>query len=274
MSNSVIFLLLGILFFALEAMIALDGYFLWLGFAGLATALLSYFIPGLSFAAVSVIFTGLSIITIGGYRIWKHYRPDIPEVENLNTMSARYIGKLYSVVEVFSDDSAKVQIGDTLWRVRSDTIESFQPGEQVRVIDQLSSTELKVISADTPYELSPVQETPDAVQHQFSTLLGLKSSRKYPELLQLFKQVHDLYARKPEFKFERSAFYHSYLPQSIEVFQKLDAGIKLDKEERVHLKNTISQLTQRFKDILDIHHDHKKDKLLSEIDVLNAISKD
>ncbi len=274
MSNSVIFLLLGILFFALEAMLAVDGYFLWLGFAGLATALLSYFIPSLSFAAVAVIFTGLSIVSIAAYRIWKHYRPDIPEIENLNTMSARYIGKLYNVVEVFNDNSAKIQIGDALWRIRSDTLKEFEVGSEVRVIDQVSSTELKVIAADAPYDVSPVQESPDAVQHQFSTLLGLKSVRKYPELLQLFTQVHDLYARKPEFRFERSAFYHSYLPQSIEVFQKLDGGIKLDKEESAHLKKTIEQLTERFKDILDIHHNNKKDKLLSQIDVLNAISKD
>ncbi len=274
MSNSVLFLLLGILFFALEAMLAVDGYFLWLGFAGLITALLSYFIPSLSFAAVTIIFTGLSIVSIGAYRIWKHYRPDIPEVENLNTMSARYIGKLYKVVEVFTDDSAKVQIGDTLWRVRSDTLNAFEVGTEVRIIDQISSTELKVIAADAPYDISPVQESPDAVQHQFTTLLSLKSARKYPELLQLFKQVHDLYARKPEFNFERSAFYHSYLPQSIEVFRKLDGGIKLDKEEIAHLKKTIDQLSERFKDILDIHHNNKKDKLLSQIDVLNAISKD
>ncbi len=274
MSNSIIFLLLGILFFALEAMLAIDGYFLWLGFAGLATALLSYFIPGLSFAAVAVIFTGLSVVAIGAYRIWKHYRPDIPDVENLNTMSARYIGKLYKVVDVFADDSAKVQIGDTLWRVRSDNPELFKIGTEVRVIDQTSSTELKVIAADAPYDVSPVQESPDAVQHQFSILLSLKSARRYPELLQLFKQVHELYARKPDFNFERSAFYHSYLPQSIEVFQKLDGGIKLDKEEGAHLKKTIQQLTERFKDILDLHHNNKKDKLLSQIDVLNAISKD
>ena len=274
MSNSMIFLLLGIAFFALEAMLAVDGYFLWLGFAGLVTALLSYFIPGLSMAAVSVIFTGLSIISIGAYRIWKHYHPDIPDVENLNTMNARYIGKLYPVVQVFDDNSAKIRIADTLWRVRTNTPELLKEGVKVRVIDQISTTELKVIAADAPYDVSPARETPDAVQHQFSTLLSSRSARKHPELMQLFKQVHELYSRKPNFNFERSAFYHSYLPQSIEVFQKIDAGIKLDKEEGAHLKKTIKQLSERFKDILDIHDNNKKDKLLSQIDVLNAISRD
>ena len=273
MSNSVLFLLLGITLFAIEALLAIDGYFLWLGVAGLATALISYFIPGLSIAAASVIFTGLSIVTVGSYRIWKHYRPDIPEVENLNTMQTRYFGKLYEVVEVFDDDSAKIQIADALWRVRSDTNLLFKSGEKVRVIDQISSTELKVISADTPYETNPANDSPDAVQHQFSSLLGSRSARKQPELLQLFKQVHDLYARKPDFNFERSAFYHSYLPQSIELFKKLDDGIKLDKVERAHLKKTIDQLSGRFKDILDIHHNNKKDQVLARIDVLNIISK-
>ena len=273
MSTAVIFLLLGIVFFALEAMLAVDGYFLWLGAAGLITALVSYFVPGLSLAASAVIFTGLSLISIGAYRTWKHYRPDIPDVENLNSMQARYIGKLYEIVEVFEDETAKIRIGDTLWRVRSDMPGLFKTGIQVRVIDQVSSTELKVTAADTPYESNPAQDSPDAVHHQFSVLINSRSARKHPELLQLFKQVHELYARKPDFKFERSAFYYSYLPQSIEVFQKLDTGIKLDKEESQHLGKTISQLTQRFKDILDIHHNNKKDQLLSRIDVLNTISK-
>ena len=273
MSLSVIFLLLGIGFFVLESVLAVDGYFLWLGFAGLTTSLLSYFIPGLSFAATSVIFCGLSLFTIAAYRTWKHYRPDIPEVENLNTMYARYIGKLYDIVEVFDDKSAKIRIADSLWRVRSDTPELLAVGSKVRVIDYISSTELKVIAANAPYEVNPVHDSPDAIHHQFSKLFTSRSARKYPELLQQFSQIHDLYSRKPDFKFERSAFYQSYLPQSIEVFQKLDAGIKLDKDEKLHLKNTVSQLSQRFRDILDIYNNNKKDQLLARIDVLNVISK-
>ena len=273
MSHSVIFLLLGIGFFALEAMLAVDGYFLWLGLAGLVTSLLSFFIPELSLAAASVIFCVLSLLSIASYRIWKHYRPDIPEVDNLNNMNARYIGKFYDVVEVFDDNSAKIRIADSLWRVRSDIPESLFEGAKVRVIDQISATELKVIAADAPYEANPVQDSPDAVQHQFSTLFALKSARKHPDLLQLFSQVHELYTRKPNFKFERSAFYQSYLPQSIEVFRKLDAGIKLDKDEMLHLKNTVQQLSTRFRDILDVHNNNKKDQLLARIDVLNVISK-
>ena len=273
MTNAVIFLLLGIVFFTLEAMLAVDGYFLWLGLAGLITSLLSYFIPGLSFAATAVTFTGISLLCIGAYRLWKHYRPDIPEVENLNAMSARYIGKLYNIVEVYSDNSAKIRIADALWRVRSDTPEILTAGNKVRVIDRISANELKVIGADVPYDINPVQDNPDAIQHQFSVLLSLRSARKYPELLQLFTQVHDLYSRKPDFNFERSAFYHSYLPQSIEVFQKIESGIKLDKDEKNHLKNTVQQLSQRFHDILDIHNNNKKDQLLARIDVLNVISK-
>ena len=273
MSHSVIFLLLGIGFFALEALLAVDGYFLWLGFAGLVTSLLSYFIPGLSFAATSVTFCGLSLLSIAAYRSWKHYRPDIPEVENLNAMSTRYIGKLYEIVETIDDKSAKIRISDALWRVRSDTPELLLKGNKVRVIDQVSASELKVIAADAPYELNPAQESPDAIHYQFSKLLISGSARKHPELLQLFTQVHDLYSRKPDFKFERSAFYQSYLPQSIEVFQKLDAGIKLDKDEKLHLKNTVQQLSQRFRDIMDIHNNNKKDQLLARIDVLNVISK-
>ncbi len=273
MSLSVVFLLMGIVFFALEALLAVDGYFLWLGLAGLVTSLLSYFLPGLGFASTIVIFCGLSLLSIAAYRAWKHYRPDIPEIENLNIMNARYTGKLYDIVEVFDDNSAKIRIGDSLWRVRSDTPEFLTIGNKVRVIDQISSSELKVIPADAPYDLNPAQEFPDAIQQQFSRLLASGSARKHPELLQLFTQVHDLYSRKPNFKFERSAFYQSYLPQSIEVFQKLDAGIKLDKDEKLHLKKTVQQLSQRFREIMDVHDNNKKDQLLARIDVLNVISK-
>ena len=273
MSHAIIFLLLGIGFFALEALLAVDGYFLWLGVAGLATSLLSYFFPELSFAGASVTFCGLSLLSIAAYRLWKHYRPDIPEVENLNTMHARYIGKLYDIVDVYDDGSAKIRIADSLWRVRSDTPTLLSHGDKVRVIDQISTTELKVISADAPYEANPVQTCADAIHHQFSNLLTSKNARKHPELLQLFNQVHELYSRKPDFKFERSAFYQSYLPQSIEVFQKLDAGVKLDKEEKLHLKSTVQQLSTRFNEIIDVHNNNKKDQLLARIDVLNVISK-
>lgn len=273
MSISVIFLLLGIGFFALEALLAVDGYFLWLGVAGLLTSLVGYFLPELSFVAASVAFCGLSLCSIAAYRTWKHYRPDIPDVEKLNAMSARYIGKLYDIVEVYNDNSAKIRIADSLWRVRSDTPEILTLGSKVRVIDLISSSELKVIAADTPYEPHPARESPDAIQHQFSTLLASPSARKHPELLQLFIQAHDLYCRKPNFKFERSAFYQSYLPQSIEVFRKLDSGIKLDKEEKQHLKSTVEQLSTRFREIIDIENSDKKDQLLARIDVLNIISK-
>lgn len=273
MTTAVIFLLLGISFLALEALLAVDGYFLWLGFAGLLTSLLSYFLPDLSFVTTSVVFCGLSLLSIIAYRTWKHYRPDIPEVDNLNTMSARFIGKSYDVVEVFDDGSAKIRIADALWRVRSDIPELLVAGNKVRVIDQISASELKVVSADAPYQSNPLKDSPDAVHHQFSRLMKSHSARKYPELLQLFTQVHDLYVRKPEFKFERSAFYQSYLPQSIEVFEKLDAGIRLDKDEKMHLNKTVQQLSQRFDEIMDVHNNNKKGQLLARIDVLNIISK-
>ena len=175
---------------------------------------------------------------------------------------------------MIDETTARVQLGDALWKVKSDNANLLESGKQVRVIGQISSGELKVIAADAPYDANPVLETPESIQQQFFILLNSKNAKKHPELLQLFRRVNELYNKKPDYSFERSAFYHSYLPQSIEVFQKLDANIKLDEQEKQRLKDTLEQLKQRFRDILDVDHDKKKEQLLARIDVLNTISRE
>lgn len=65
-----------------------------------------------------VLFAALGIVAMVWYRSYKRKHPDTEERPTLNRREQQYIGEIFTVVEALRDGTGKVQVGDTVWKVR------------------------------------------------------------------------------------------------------------------------------------------------------------
>lgn len=108
-------------------------FFLWFGFAAVATGLVVLFVPmgwqlqGLTFAVLAVI----SLMISRKYFAHKTVGTDLP---NLNRRVQSYVGKSYPLESAIKNRRGKVRIHDSNWEVRGP--------------DAPAGTWVKVVSAD------------------------------------------------------------------------------------------------------------------------------
>lgn len=65
-----------------------------------------------------VLFAALGLVAMLVYRKYKRANPEAEEQPTLNRRGLQYVGQVFTVVEEIRDGSGKVQIGDTVWKVR------------------------------------------------------------------------------------------------------------------------------------------------------------
>jgi hypothetical protein len=65
-----------------------------------------------------VLFAALGLVAMLAYRRYKRSNPEADEQPNLNRRGQQYVGQVFTVVEEIRDGAGKVQIGDTVWKVR------------------------------------------------------------------------------------------------------------------------------------------------------------
>lgn len=123
-----IWLIISLTLFAAELIAPLT-YFLWLGCAGLLTALVVWWLPSLMWQLQSVLFSVLAVTSIILSRKWSIHRPsDSPA---LNRRAEQYIGRVYPLSEAIEHGYGKVRVDDSHWRVHGPTLAC---GHLVRVV--------------------------------------------------------------------------------------------------------------------------------------------
>lgn len=122
-------LVIGLVLLGFELLAPLT-YFLWLGASALATSVIVYLIPELSWQAQSVIFSVLSVVSILISRKYLVNWQTESEVPNLNRRAQQYVGRIFPLSEGIQHGVGKIKVDDTHWAVSGP---SLSVGSEVRV---------------------------------------------------------------------------------------------------------------------------------------------
>jgi len=110
-------LVLGLFFIGLE-MLEGSGNFVWLGISALVVSLIQFFAPSLPWLAQIVIFAASAIVSIYFWKSYKKANPDKDNFPTLNQRGSNYIDRVVTLSEAIVDGEGKVNVSDTIWKVR------------------------------------------------------------------------------------------------------------------------------------------------------------
>lgn len=113
------------------------GFLLGIACGALVTGVLLWFFPGLSWQSQFLIFSILSVAWSLVYWIYFRVRNQETDRPNLNQRTASMVGS-HLTLKNDIDIEGRIQIGDTLWKVRSE--ECLKKGDRVEVTDAEVST--------------------------------------------------------------------------------------------------------------------------------------
>jgi len=120
---------LGLVLLGLE--ILLPGVFLmWFGLAALVVGAFALTVPT-SWAFQIFLFAVLSVLAVIAGRMLVKFSPSEEDGNELGPRGSRYVGKVYFLKEPIADGEGRLNIDDTIWRVKGPDIEA---GRKVRVV--------------------------------------------------------------------------------------------------------------------------------------------
>lgn len=92
-------------------------FFMWIGLGAFITGLISFLLPDAGFVWLGPVFALLSVVSVLIGR--KLIKPEQKDKTDLNNRGARYIGKIYQVVEPIQNGRGKIKVDDTTWLAES-----------------------------------------------------------------------------------------------------------------------------------------------------------
>jgi membrane protein implicated in regulation of membrane protease activity len=123
-------LALGLILFAAEALGA-AGFLLGAAAAALVIGLITFVFPDLGLATQFVLYALVAVMATALYL--KVFRTEQEsEVDELNHRALSLVGHEFDLAEALPRGSSRIQIGDTFWRVESNT--ALESGTRVRVV--------------------------------------------------------------------------------------------------------------------------------------------
>ena len=127
--NAYHWLALGLILFAAEAL-GVAGFLLGAAAAALVIGLLTLLVPELGLAAQLSLYAGVAITATFLYlKVFRQEQVENPDP--LNRRAEQLIGHEFDLTQALPHGESRIQIGDTFWRVESDT--SLAEGTRVKV---------------------------------------------------------------------------------------------------------------------------------------------
>jgi membrane protein implicated in regulation of membrane protease activity len=127
--NAYHWLALGLILFAAEALGA-AGFLLGAGAAALVIGLLTLLVPELGLTLQLSLYAGVAITATFLYlKVFRQEQEENPD--SLNQRAQQLIGCEFDLAEALPNGESRIQIGDTFWRVNSDS--NLAEGTRVRV---------------------------------------------------------------------------------------------------------------------------------------------
>ena len=100
--------------------------FLWLGMAAGLVGLVLVVWPAPSFAIQLLMFAGLSMLSVTGWRRFQMARPPASDHPNLNRRGAQYVGRRFSLVAPIVNGRGRIELGDSSWTVEGPDLPAGQ----------------------------------------------------------------------------------------------------------------------------------------------------
>jgi membrane protein implicated in regulation of membrane protease activity len=91
--------------------------FLWLGIAAGLVGCVLWLWPPLGPDYQVLLFAGLSVASVLGWRRWQQAHPGASEQPNLNRRGAQYVGRQSTLVEPIVNGRGRIRLGDASWAV-------------------------------------------------------------------------------------------------------------------------------------------------------------
>jgi hypothetical protein len=105
--------------------------FLWLGIAAGATGLVMLGIDGLTWQAQTLVFAGLSVVSIVSGRLWLRRHPTATDHPTLNRRGEQHIGRVFTLDAPIVNGVGKIRVNDATWKVAG---EDLPAGTRVKVV--------------------------------------------------------------------------------------------------------------------------------------------
>lgn len=106
-------------------------YCLWLGIAGFVVGVLMFIFPEMSLLIQVLCYGFVAVTSIVAYKRYEQANPFVSDEVFLNKRGDRYINQVFTLTEPIVNGCGQVKIGDSIWRVRGQDVES---GKQVKVV--------------------------------------------------------------------------------------------------------------------------------------------
>ncbi|MFK7885870.1 MAG: NfeD family protein [Gammaproteobacteria bacterium] len=132
----------GVVLFIFEVF-APGAFFLWLGVAAAVVGALLALVP-VPWEMQWLLFCVLSVGSIFGWRAYKRRNPDVEAYPNLNQRGRSLVGRRFTLADPISDERGKVNVDDSIWKVRGPDL----PAGTVVVVREVEGTLLVVEAAN------------------------------------------------------------------------------------------------------------------------------
>lgn len=134
--------ILGVLLLGVEILVP-GQFFLWMGIsAGLVGGVILVG-PDLSWEIQLVLFGVLSVLSIGGWRLYQNYHPPQSDQPMLNRRGAQYVGQTFVLSNDMPMGRGTINVDDTTWRAVCDSGDDLPSGSRVKIVG-IDGTTLKV----------------------------------------------------------------------------------------------------------------------------------
>ena len=122
--------ILGIVLVIVEA-VAPGAVFIWMGAAAGLVGVVLLIAPNLAWQFQLLMFAVLSIGSIAGWRAYQKKHPPVSDQPTLNRRGEQYVGRLVVLDEALVNNTGKIKIDDSTWKVEGDDMPA---GTRVKVV--------------------------------------------------------------------------------------------------------------------------------------------
>ena len=109
-------------------------FFLWLGVSAGVVGFILWLIPDMGWETQFLIFSVISVLSIALWRFRLRKHPTESEDNTLNSRTAQYVGRVFTLAEPIIDGYGKIHVDDAYWRIAGPDCEAH--------------TKVRVVSAD------------------------------------------------------------------------------------------------------------------------------
>ncbi len=133
-------LVFGLILIVLEVFVP-SAVFLWPGLAALVVGGISFFMPTVSWMALVVIWSVLSVVLAFGWQVYRKATGTQKAASTMNRRGEQYIGRHFTLTKDIVNGSGELHVDDTRWKTVSTT--DFTAGTKVKVT-AVDGTSLRV----------------------------------------------------------------------------------------------------------------------------------